>query len=76
MTETKTYSYHAWVSLDAVPSWLAKGWIAQDSLDGTHHGIWSCHLIWPFLKEPEYPASANPGLVDSMKEIIEKPKSE
>lgn len=39
-------NYHRWVINEHVPAYLALGWVAITSLEGTHHGQWSAHCIW------------------------------
>lgn len=31
------------------------GWKRHDALDGTHHGVWSCLMIWEGEGEPVKP---------------------
>lgn len=31
------------------------GWQRHDALDGTHHGVWSCLMVWAGEGEPVKP---------------------
>lgn len=39
-------SLHRWVRHEFVPDFLRCGWLALPTLEGTHHGFWSVHLVW------------------------------
>jgi hypothetical protein len=39
-------TYHRFVIHHCVPDYLALGWMALPSLEGTGHGIYSAHCIW------------------------------
>lgn len=41
-----TPSFHRWVRLHAAEDYLRLGWVAQNTLDGTTHGLWSVHVVW------------------------------
>lgn len=37
---------HRFIPLTRVPDYLRLGWLALPTLEGTHHGFWSVHLVW------------------------------
>jgi hypothetical protein len=39
-------TYHRFVIHHCVPDYLALGWMALPSLEGTGHGIYSAHCVW------------------------------
>lgn len=50
-----TYSWHMWVRKHQVEAYEKVGWLALESLEGTTHGHWSCHLVWPGDGDPVEP---------------------
>jgi len=38
-----------------IQSFIAAGWVAHRSLEGTHHGDWSALLEWPHDEPPKEP---------------------
>lgn len=43
---TRPASLHRFVRHQEVSAYLRMGWLALNSLDGTHHGEWSTHMVW------------------------------
>jgi hypothetical protein len=39
-------SLHRFVRKPQLPDYLSLGWLALPSLEGTHHGCWSAHVVW------------------------------
>lgn len=53
MTRDRLFHY---VRIAEVERWLAVGWYAHPSLQGSVHGLYSCLLEWLCDCEPRYPA--------------------
>lgn len=41
-----TAAIHKWVRHQQALDYCRVGWMPLPSLDGTHHGEWSVHMIW------------------------------
>ena len=42
-----------YVTHDAVPEYLAKGWVVSDTLDGTPHSHFAVLMVWKGEGEPK-----------------------
>jgi hypothetical protein len=39
-------TFHRWVPHHRLPDYMRLGWLALPSLEGTSHGLYSCHCVW------------------------------
>ncbi len=47
-----TVQWLKYVTHDAVPEYLAKGWVVSDTLDGTPHSHFAVLMVWKGEGEP------------------------
>ena len=55
-------TYHRFVLHHRVLDYLLCGWMALPSLEGTGHGIYSCHCVWLCTCRAAEPVSDSSGI--------------
>lgn len=52
-------TYHRWAPREMVDEYVRLGWIPLPTLEGTIHGVWRVHVLWPLDQTPPVePAAA------------------